>query len=42
MFKGMVELVSFSFNRLNNDFLSLTVAVFHSIWLKRNKMIFEE
>jgi hypothetical protein len=38
----MVELVSFLFNRLNDDLLSLTVTVFHSIWLRRNKLIFEE
>jgi hypothetical protein len=28
IFSGMVELVSFLFNRLNDDLLSLTVAVF--------------
>jgi hypothetical protein len=46
MFNGMVELVSFFFsflfNRLNDDLLSLTIAVFRSIWLRKNKMIFEE
>jgi len=42
MFIDMVELVSFLFNRLNDDLLSLTIAVFRSIWLRRNKLIFEE
>jgi hypothetical protein len=42
MFKGMVELVSFLFNILNDDFLSFSVVVFCSIWLRRNNMIFEE
>jgi hypothetical protein len=42
MFSGMVELVSFLFNRLNDDLLSLMVAVFCSIWLRRNKLVFEE
>jgi len=38
----MVELVSYLYNRLNDDLLSLTVAVFHRIWLRRNKLIFEK
>jgi hypothetical protein len=38
----MVELVFFLFNRLNDDLLSLMVAVFCSIWLRRNKLVFEE
>jgi ribonuclease HI len=42
IFSGMVELVSYLYNRLNDDLLSLTVAVFHRIWLRRNKLIFEE
>jgi hypothetical protein len=35
----MVELVSFMFNRLNDELLGLMVAVFRSIWLRRDKMI---
>jgi hypothetical protein len=42
MFTGMVDLVSFLFSKLNDEFLSLTMAVFRSIWLRRNKMVFEE
>jgi hypothetical protein len=38
-FPGMIELVSLLFNRLNDD---LMVVVFRSIWLRRNKMVFEE
>jgi hypothetical protein len=30
------------FNRLNDELLSLIVAVFRSIWLRRNKIVFEE
>jgi hypothetical protein len=40
-FPGIVELVSFLFNRLDDDFLSLMVAVFRSIWMRRNKLVFE-
>jgi hypothetical protein len=40
-FPGMVEIVSFFFNRLDDDFLSLMVAVFCSIWMRRNKLVFE-
>jgi hypothetical protein len=39
-FPGMVELVSFLFNRLDDDFLSLMVTVFRSIWMRRNKLVF--
>jgi len=39
-FPGIVELVSFLFNRLDDDFLSLMVAIFCSIWLRRNKLVF--
>jgi hypothetical protein len=28
--------------RLNDDLMSLTMVVFHRIWLRRNKLIFEE
>lgn len=37
-FPGIVELVSFLFNRLDDDFLCLMVAVFRSIWMRRNKL----
>jgi hypothetical protein len=36
----MIELVSYLFTRLNDDLMSLTVTVFHRIWLRRNKLIF--
>jgi ribonuclease HI len=42
IFSDMAELVSYLFTRLNDDLMSLTVVVFHRIWLRRNKMIFEE
>jgi hypothetical protein len=41
-FADMIELVSYLFTRLNDDLMSLTVTVFHRIWLRRNKLIFEE
>jgi hypothetical protein len=42
MFTGMVELISFLYSRLNDEFLSLMVVVFRSIWLRGNKMVFDE
>ncbi len=39
-FADMIELVSYLFTRLNDDLMSLTVTVFHRIWLRRNKLIF--
>jgi hypothetical protein len=41
IFSDMAELVSYLFTRLNDDLMSLTVVVFHRIWLRRKKMIFE-
>jgi hypothetical protein len=41
-FPSIIELVSFLFNRLDDDFLSLMVAVFRSIWMRRNKLVFED
>lgn len=38
----MEELVSFLFNKLNDELLGLMVAVFLSTWLRRNKLVFEE
>jgi hypothetical protein len=38
----MFELVSYLFDKLNDVLLSLAVAVFHKIWLRRNRLIFEE
>jgi len=42
IFSDMAELVSYLFTRLNDDLMSLTMVVFHRIWLRRNKMIFDE
>jgi len=42
MFGVVVELVSCLFNRLNDELLSLMVTVFHSTWLRMNKVVFEE
>jgi len=41
-FPGMCELLSFLFNRLDDVSLSLMVAVFRCIWMRRNKLIFEK
>jgi hypothetical protein len=41
-FADMIELVSYLFTILNDDLMSLTMTVFHRIWLRRNKLIFEE
>jgi hypothetical protein len=40
VFSDMFELVSYLFDKLNDDLLSLAVAVFHKIWLRRNQLIF--
>jgi hypothetical protein len=42
IFSDMFELVSYLFDKLNDVLLSLAVAVFHKIWLRRNRLIFEE
>lgn len=42
IFSEMAELVSYLFTRLNDDLMSLTVVDFHRIWLRRNKLIFED
>jgi hypothetical protein len=38
----MVELVSFLFNKLNDELLGLMVSFFCSTWQRRNKLVFEE
>jgi ribonuclease HI len=40
-FPDFPELISYLFSKLNDDLMSLSVLIFHRIWLRRNKLIFE-
>jgi len=40
-FSDIAELISYLLSKLNADLMSLIVVIFHRIWLRRNRLIFE-